>query len=375
MNEESTSARKASTRAAKDKKTQQPLLQSKDGQLGLDLGKTASETILDSQQYKAMSPENAESVFTALENYKSKAQKNSQLLDSNRMIVMSNAFVISVEAGTSLAARLLRLAIGAIPANAEELPETKITTTDFSALNLTAQRLTGHARKVLEDILSYRIILVSMDKLQQGTQKLTGINVFSYATLIPGEGAINVQLNPVLKEHFLALRSNFTQYKLREICHLNTYAAIKLHELLLSYVRKYDNHLVRFNLATLSALLGYKPKKAFKGSTFFNTTLKRALEEINEHTSIEVRAVPVYPAKSRAYTDVRFYAEVFDSITEKQEHQAWVESLRNGNDSEKRKIITDIDADIETKLRTGEGELCPEDIHDRSDNKKRLPGR
>ena len=362
---------KAETSKSKAKKAKQNLVQVGDGQFALDLGKTQSEQMLEGQQtYYGMTPESTKSVCASLENYQTKAKKCSPLLDANRSIVMSNEFVISVEGGSSLAARLVRVAIGAIPMDAEELPETKITTTDFAALNLTAQRLTGHARKVLEDVLSYRIILVSMDKLKE-PQKLTGINVFSYATLIPGEGAIVVQLNPVLKEHFLALRSDFTRYKLQEITELNTFASIKLHELLLSYVRKYDNHLVRFNLHTLSVMLGYKPKSEFRASTFFNTTLKRALEEINAHTSIQVKAVPVYPTKSRSYTDVRFYIDDWETIAEKQSRLAWEDRLRNGPDSPERKIIIGADAEVENKLKTGEGELCPEDI--RSDKHNHLP--
>ena len=84
-----------------------------------------------------------------------------------------------------------------------------------------------------------------------------------------------------------------------------------------------------------------------------------------------MKAVPVYPTKSRSYTDVRFYIDDWESIAEKQSRLAWEDRLRNGPDSPERKIIIGADAEVENKLKTGEGELCPEDI--RSDKHNHLP--
>lgn len=356
---DATPEQKKSNRTKKSKK----LVQTKSGQFSLDLGKTQTEQLLEGGCC-ILSPENTESICASFE----KARMNSSLIDPKRSVVMSNEFVVGIEEGKSLASRLVRVAIGAIPMNATELPATKITTDDFAGLNLTSQRLTGHSRAVLEEILSYRIILVSMDKLADN-QKLTGINVFSYATLIPKEGAIVVQLNPVLKEHFLELRSDFTQYKLEEIVQLKTFPAIKLHELLLSYSRKYNNPLVRFHLHTLSMLLRYEPKSDFVPSTFYNSCVKRALKEINEHTSIQVQAVPVYPLKSKAYTDVRFYIDArWDTLEEKQKCLEREDRIRNGPACSEKAIITAADKEIEQLLQTGEGELCPEDIRSNKPN-------
>lgn len=356
---DATPEQKKSKRTKKSKK----LVQTQSGQFSLDLGKTQTEKLLE-EGFCILSPDSTESICESLE----KARKGSSLISPKRAVVMSNAFVIGVEEGKSLASRLVRVAISAIPMDATELPATKITTDDFAGLNLTSQRLTGHAREVLEEILSYRIILVSMDQLQEN-KKLTGINVFSYATLIPKEGAIIVQLNPVLKDHFLSLRSDFLRYRLEEAVRLKTFPAIKLHELLLSYSRKYNNPLVRFHLHTLSMLLRYEPKSDFVPSTFYNSCVKRAVKEINAHTSIQVQAVPVYPMKSKAYTDVRFYiADQWDTLEEKQACMEREESIRNGPNCYEKTIIEAADREVEMLLRTGEGELCPEDIRsDRPD--------
>lgn len=153
------------------------------------------------------------------------------------------------------------------------------------------------------------------------------------------------------------------------ICVVIMTNTIKLHELLLSYSRKYNNPLVRFHLHTLSMLLRYEPKSDFVPSTFYNSCVKRALKEINEHTSIQVQAVPVYPLKSKAYTDVRFYIDArWDTLEEKQKCLEREDRIRNGPACSEKTIITAADKEIEQLLQTGEGELCPEDIRSNKPN-------
>lgn len=294
------------------------------------------------------------------------SRKRGALLDPRKNIVMSNRFVVGLEQGSRFAQKLTRIAIGQIPMDAEELPTIVITSKDVEAMGLTKQRLTGHMDAVLDEILSYRIKLAAVDRIQREA-KLTGINVFAQATIIPGKGAIAVKLNPMLKEHFLGLRENFTQYSLSVALKLPGYASIKLHELLLSRSRKYHTQVIRFHIEDLMAILNYKPSKEGGGSpsNFVNSTVKRAVQNINESTEsyVEYKCL----TNGRRLQDIRFYVDSsFKSIDEKQEYWRAIQEFRAGepitSDSFTREDIMQNTLWIEEQLLYGEGELCLEDI-------------
>lgn len=287
------------------------------------------------------------------------------LLDPRKNVVMSNRFVVGLESGSRFAHKISRIAIGDIPMNATELPMTVITASDIEKMGFSRTRLTGHLNEVLDEILSYRIKVAAYDRIQKDA-RMTGLNVFSQATIIPGKGTIVVSLNPVLKEHFLNLKQDFTQYSINTAVRLQGYAASKLHELLVCRARQYGHNLFRFSIADLAVLLNYKPKGPYKGSTFVNSCIKRAVNNINDCTEARVR----YKAlrDGREYKYIRFYVEAeWRTLEEKKEYLAWEEACRDSDDPEKRRIINQSIWGIEELLKTGEGELAPEDIPVRDD--------
>lgn len=284
--------------------------------------------------------------------------QQSHLLDPKKAVVMSNRFVVGIEDGTRFAHRISRIAIGDIPMQAEDLPMTVITADDIEKMGYSRTRLTGHLDDVLDEILSYRIKIASIDRIQKDA-RLSGINVFSQASIVPGKGTIVVSLNPALKEHFLHLRKDFTQYSLSVVTKLNSYAASKLHELLLCRSRQYCHELFRFHIDDLAVILNYKPKGPYKPSTFVNSVIKRAVENINKNTECRVYYKPI--RVGREYKDIRFYIESnWRTLEEKQEHERWEEEAKQ--DPEKNRLIMAGVREIERLLVTGEGELCPEDI-------------
>lgn len=317
-------------------------------QLSFDLGRIQSSKSFEQLLNNLAEAEAANDAEGAL----------STLLDPKKAVVMSNRFVVGIECGSRFAHKISRIAIGDIPMNADELPMTVITADDIENMGFSRTRLTGHLNDVMDEILSYRIKIATMDRIQKDA-RLTGINMFSQASIIPGKGAIIVGLNPALKEHFLHLRQDFTQYSLPVVTKMNSYAASKLHELLLCRSRQYCHNLFRFHIEDLAIILNYKSKGPYKPSTFVNNVIKRAVASINENTECRVtyRAVK----NGREFKDIRFYVEPLGrTLEEKQDYLRWEqESL---NDPAKKKLVLSTQMDIERKLMTGEGELCPEDI-------------
>lgn len=288
------------------------------------------------------------------------AESGISLLDPRKNVVMSNRFVVGLESGSRFAHKISRIAIGDIPMNATELPMTVITASDVEKMGFSRTRLTGHLNEVLDEILSYRIKVASYDRIQKDA-RMTGMNVFSQATIIPGKGTIVVSLNPALKEHFLNLKQDFTQYSINTAVRLQGYAASKLHELLVCRARQYGHSLFRFSIADLAVLLNYKPKGPYKASTFVNSCIKRAVANINDCTEARVsyRAI----RDGREYKYIRFYVEAeWKTLEEKNDYIAWEARCKASPDIERRRIVTHNALAIEELLKTGEGELAPEDI-------------
>lgn len=313
-----------------------------------------------SLEYGTASVQQLEQMVTDMldEGRERKAGAVSGLVDPRRTVVMSNRFVVSIETGSRLAHKILRIAIGDISMDANELPTTVITSCDIEHLGLTKNRLTGHLNEVLDEILNYRIKLASVDRIQKEA-RLTGINVFAQATILPGKGAIAVTLNPVLREHFLNLRQDFTQYSIPIVARMPGFAASKLHELLLCRSRQYGISLLRFHIEDLVVILNYHNQGEFQPSTFVNNVIKRAVASINEGTELRVNYKVI--REGRRSKDIRFYVESeWKTLEEKQEHIAWEEECLEN--PETAAIIKKARFQIAILLETGEGELCTEDI-------------
>lgn len=276
------------------------------------------------------------------------------IANAKKNVVMGNDFIVGLEEGSRFAYKISRMAIAQIPMDADEFPLITITTDDIEQMGMTRQRLTGHAKDVLDEILSYRIVLAAFSSLQKSS-KLGGINVFSSAEIIPGKGAINVRLNPLLKDHFLNLKADFTQYALPVVARMPGFATAKLHELLLSRSRKYNADLLRFNIEDLVQILNYKPKGDFKPSTFVTNVIKRAVASINEHTECNIRYKAI--KTGREYSHIRFYVESgWKTLEEKKEFFALLSDEQNES-QESIHLFQQAEDEIERRLKTGDGEL------------------
>ena len=300
--------------------------------------------------------------------------RSTDLKDEKKIIALSNNFVVGVEQGSRLAHKISRICIAQLSPYDKDLPLTKITSEDMMHMGYTRERLTAHMNEVLDEILNYRIKLSVMRRIQKDSQ-LTGINVFAQATVIPGEGAILVQLNPVLKEHFLNLSQDFTSYEMQVAMQMPSMAASKLHELLICRSRQFCADYIQFDVEDLAAFLGYKPRqpklkegqdpktvkpKKFNGSDFVNSTIKRSVNTINEISECMVQYETV--KTGRQVSGVRFYVESnWKNRNEKAKSMKWREESLTG-DEETRILMEKADAEITANLKSGEGCICPEEI-------------
>ena len=279
-------------------------------------------------------------------------------------ITMANQVPVSLEQGTRFAHVISRLAIAKIPAldknNANDPSKrdkllTAITAKDIEKMGRSSTRLTGHMNDVIDEIMSYRIKILSVS--ESGGKKLTAINFFMMASIAEGQKAIFVQLNPALYDYFVGLKADFTQYSTEALARMQGYAPNKLHELLLSKARKYGRNLLLFDIDDLAALLNYEPESQFREAVFVNSVIKRGVEAINKNTELRVEYKTI--KQNRASRQIRFYVDA--SAKSLQEKETAMKKdmdtvIENGDGTKTTKAAIKA-SEIEMLLNTGAGEM------------------
>lgn len=133
-----------------------------------------------------------------------------------------------------------------------------------------------------------------------------------------GSGTVGIYFNPTVAKHLFSLKKNYTQYKLESILTLNNRYAIRIYELLRSYISEKqlkagEIHEVVFDvddlrMSLLSPSIDDPENSADnypRWSDFNRYVIKRAVDEINEH-SVDLH-VDYEPEKSgRQVTRVKF---------------------------------------------------------------------
>lgn len=300
-------------------------------------------------------------LLSTLSQIDSDSIRETDLEDERKMVTMSNQFVVGIEQSTRLAHKISRICIAQLKMGDDTLPLTKISSDDILAMGYTRERLTSHADSVLNEILSMRIKLSTIGAISNAA-RITGINVFSMATILPGEGAIVVQLNPLLKEHFLHLTQDYTQYEMKVALKMNSVAASHLHELLIARSRQFGARVIEFGIEDLAALLGYTPKQkrhVFSPSDFTNSTIKRAVNMINELTECRVAYFPV--KTGRKITSVRFLVSS-EWRTVKEKEQALRELQEMSGSDVLKGLLERSNASNQKALESGDGSIFPEEI-------------
>lgn len=131
-----------------------------------------------------------------------------------------------------------------------------------------------------------------------------------------GDTKVSIKLNAELKPYLLHLKEYFTSYVLEEIIYLNSIYAIRLYELLFSYKNK--NELI-ISVDELKQKFGIENK--YKTIQHFKTkVLDKAIEEINEKTTLSVSYTTIKENRSIKYIhfDFDIMEDMFLSNIEKQ---------------------------------------------------------
>lgn len=114
-----------------------------------------------------------------------------------------------------------------------------------------------------------------------------------------GSGKIDLEFSIFLLKYLLQLKDNYTQYYLNNVIRLKYKYSIRLYELLKQFqhtasIDRFKHKKRDFEISVLRDCLGCDDKKSYKQYKHFNAhVIKKAVEEINEYTDLQVRYEPI----------------------------------------------------------------------------------
>jgi len=161
------------------------------------------------------------------------------------------------------------------------------------------------------------------DVAERLTQKAIGLeakngfvfwSVFSEIKHKKGEGHISIIINPRIKPFLLMLKENFTSIPKGEVYKLASSYAIKLYEML----KRFEDTGKRVDkIRDLRMKLGVEDKEYKKFSDFERWVLKKAVDDINQKTDLEVSYEKV--KEGRRISHIVFYIKQKEGYTTENE--------------------------------------------------------
>lgn len=168
----------------------------------------------------------------------------------------------------------------------------------------------GRTRQLVADVVEGLLGRVLTLPRPNGWAKC---NVFSWCEFDSKAGCIRARFDPGLKEHYLNLKSQFTQYSLIEFLLLPSTYSQRLFEVLKSWSNLPD---VIIPLVELFTMLDV-PISFQRYPDFRRKVLERAYKDIHEKTALRYAWIPI--KKGRAVYSIRF---VFSSYSETVKNEA-----------------------------------------------------
>jgi len=195
---------------------------------------------------------------------------------------------------------------------------------DFQNYEIPIKELLGEAD---DGGRSYKLIADVVDNLMGRVLTIETSNgwikyvIFSRCEYDGKEGCIRARFDPDLKEHFLDLKSHFTQYSLIEFLLLPSIYSQRLFEILKSW---HDKPEITIELNELYEMLGVPPSHRSDFAAFRRRVLEKAHKDICSKTSFryEWKAIK----KGKSITAIRFMLSkgkiepAKKECTEKQSH-------------------------------------------------------
>ncbi len=155
----------------------------------------------------------------------------------------------------------------------------------------------GRTRQLVADVVENLLGRVLTLPRPNGWAKC---NVFSWCEYDAASGLIRARFDPGLKEHYLSLKSHFTQYSLMEFLLLPSTYSQRLFEVLKSWNDKPE---ARIDLVDLFQMLDV-PKSMQRYPDFRRKVLEKAHKDITAKTSLRYEWEPV--KQGRAVAAIRF---------------------------------------------------------------------
>lgn len=112
-----------------------------------------------------------------------------------------------------------------------------------------------------------------------------GYNLTSWVEYVDNEACVSVKFSPDVVPLIVGLNKKFTSYELQQIVNLKSRYAIRLYELL---IRWRDTRKLIITLEELRFCLGIQKNEYKLMSNFKTRVLDLAVQQINQHTDIEV---------------------------------------------------------------------------------------
>lgn len=279
---------------------------------------------------------------------KNELERRDMFVNENTNIVQSN-FLIERKHKLSLAATQLMFTItGMINKDDDDLKEYKVDVSEFSKLWKTdPKNAYDEIKKALSELRKGGIDETFYDPKSKVKRFIT-VGFISKAEYVEGEGHCLVNIDPVLKPHYIQLKDNFTKFKFENLRRLNEARAsvtqIRIYELLKQYQKIGWREFTIEGLKNYLGLIEYDnagrvKREKYKGN---NSDLKKKVLEpckktINECTDIYID----YEFKGRgASAVVRFTIQ--------------------SNNIFKNKVINEEVTEIENKSTVGKKKLKDE---------------
>ncbi len=217
----------------------------------------------------------------------------------NQIAIMHNALIEARYKLTLEEQRIIIAVISLIEPNDDELKLYKINVQ-------TLQELAGTKRKdiyraVEEAIHGLLSKPIKVEIVQEGKRRFKMFNFISYGEYLEGEGYFLIGIDSRLKPFLLKLKERFTKIPLDQIFPLRSLYSIRMYELL----KQYEGLRVRkFKLEVLRELLGIEENEYKDFRDFNKRILKKAIDEINKKTDIEIEYRKI--RKNRKIAEIEF---------------------------------------------------------------------
>lgn len=220
--------------------------------------------------------------------------------DTNNYVVMANNMLMHSASNLTLdELKLLRFIIMQTKKGDKELYEFELSAKDFAKL-LEVNIKTNDLYKRLQTMVKHLMqeVIYIGDDSQKKWVMFHWVDVCRY-----DNGKVTIKISDELKPFLVELRGNFTRYQLSEIISFKSSYAIRIYEILNSYMNEnnlpYADNAIEISISVEELRKNTDTVNKFERYSSFKTyVVDTALREINEKSKYHVTATPYKSGKA-----------------------------------------------------------------------------